>query len=154
MKIEDEIQSVIKNPKLKALVNCRYTSTKLGTIQNKFMNEFDLSMQQFNVLRILRGAEKSIDVTTLKTRMIEKSPNTTRLLDKLCEKEFIKRDKSKKDGRVIFVEITEKGLLILREIDKKTEREPYMDFVLTDEESVVLSNLLDKLRSGIIEESK
>ncbi|WP_342630447.1 MarR family winged helix-turn-helix transcriptional regulator [Fluviicola taffensis] len=110
------------------------------------MSKFDLSMPQFNILRILRGAKEVISVNAVKERMVEKSPNTTRLMDKLIEKGLIERVRCDSDRRVVYVSISEAGLNILKQIDDDNQSD--LDFTgnLTEEEAEVLSNLLDKLR--------
>ena len=149
MKIEDAIKTVFKSPQQKAIVNIRYTSNYISNIQTDFMSEFDLSMAQFNILRILRGAKEAINVNTVKERMIEKSPNTTRLMDKLVVKDLIIRSHCKEDGRVVYVEISKVGLALLKNIDVKLAENNIFRDHLSDEESETLSNLLDKVRNSI-----
>ena len=103
-------------------------------------------MKQFNILRILRGAKTKLNVNTVKERMIEKSPNTTRLMDKLCDKKLIDRIRNVKDKRIIEVKITKKGLDLLSVIDVGFDTEFLFVNNLTEEESEILSNLLDKIR--------
>lgn len=148
MKIDDAIQSTFKSSGQRALVNVRYTSNFFATQQNKFMADFGLSMPQYNILRILRGAKKSISVNDAKSRMVEKSPNTTRLMDKLFDKGLIERERCTNDRRVVFVKISEDGLKLLAEIDEAfSDAEAGMLATnLTDAEADTLSNLLDKLR--------
>ena len=149
MKIEEAIQSKIKNPHVRAVVNIRYTSNWMSTTQNNFMSQFSLTMPQFNILRILRGAKGSITVNTVKQRMVEKSPNTTRLMDKLIDKSLIERERCKNDRRVVFVNISGKGLKLLAQIDEalqKSSEEILVMNNLTDDEAHKLSELLDKLR--------
>ncbi len=148
MKIEDIIQTKFVSPQQKVLANLRYTSNYVGHIQNNFMQEFELTMAQFNILRILRGAKKAINVNTVKERMIEKSPNTTRLMDKLIEKGLIDRTRCSEDRRIVFVEITEAGMKLLAIIDEKLKDRVLMPDILTDEEAETLSDLLDKMRIG------
>jgi len=131
---------------MKAVVNVRYTSNFLSGIQHSFMSQYDLTMPQFNILRILRGANEMVSVNTIKERMVEKSPNTTRLLDKLIEKELISRERCDKDRRVVYVKITEKGLDLLQKIDTQGDFDKLLPNHLTNEECELLSNLLDKLR--------
>lgn len=149
MKIDEAIQTKFKTPQQKAVVNIRYTSNYLGNIHNGFMNEFDLTMPQFNILRILRGAKEAINVNTLKERMVEKSPNTTRLMDKLEAKGLIVRSLCKDDRRVVYVEISKAGLKVLKVIDSKIDDAKLFPKNLTDEEAETLSFLLDKLRSEL-----
>ena len=152
MKIEDIIQTNFKSSQQKAIVNLRYTSNFLGNIQNNFMAQYDLTMPQFNILRILRGAKSALNVNSVKDRMVEKSPNTTRLMDKLIEKGLIERVRCNEDRRVVYVEITKKGLQLLVEIDIKLDANSIMNLNLTDQESEILSDLLDKVRASFSKE--
>lgn len=149
MKIDDIIQTNFKSAQQKAVVNVRYTSNFLSNSQNIFMAKFGITMAQFNILRILRGANKAINVNTVKDRMVEKSPNTTRLMDKLIDKKLINRTHSKKDRRVVFVGINKNGLDLLSEIDTQMEDTKLIPDNLSDTEAETLSNLLDKLREGL-----
>lgn len=151
MKIEDAIQSKFPSSQVKAIVNLRYTANYVGAIQNTFMSSFGLTMPQFNILRILRGAGTKITVNTVKDRMIEKSPNTTRLMDKLIDKGLISRMRCSDDRRVVFVQITKEGLDLLSQIDVKfeDEGEKFVPNQLSDEDAEKLSELLDKLRECV-----
>ena len=155
MKIEDAIQSKFPSPQVKVIVNLRYTANFVGAIQNTFMSGFGLTMPQFNILRILRGAGTEITVNTVKDRMIEKSPNTTRLMDKLIDKGLISRTRCSDDRRVVFVQITKAGLDLLAQIDVKfeDEEEKFVPQQLSDKDAEKLSELLDKLRNCVIPES-
>lgn len=146
MKIDEELKSNFKSPQQRAIVNIRYTSNFLGNIQNHFMSSYDLSMAQFNILRILRGAKDMINVNTVKERMIEKSPNTTRLMDKLIDKGLIERSRCTEDRRVVYVKISEQGLHLLAEMDKDLDINTLIQANLSDEEANTLSDLLDKVR--------
>jgi DNA-binding MarR family transcriptional regulator len=146
MKIEEAIHSAFSSPQQKAIVNIRYTSNYLGNIQSNFMAQHDLSMPQFNILRILRGAKGQINVNTVKDRMVEKSPNTTRLMDKLIDKGLIERFRCTEDRRVVFVNITKDGLELLSEIDKNLDVNSLIRAELSNEEANLLSDLLDKVR--------
>lgn len=148
MKIEEAINSKFKSSQQKAIVNIRYTSNWLSNIQNTFMSKHDLTMPQFNVLRILRGANSSLMMQTIKERMVEKSPNTTRLLDKLELKGFISRCTDIKDKRAVNVSISQLGLAILSKLDSEIKEEEFLVTNLSDEEAEILSSLLDKIRSS------
>ena len=110
------------------------------------MSEFGLSMAQFNILRILRGAKETISVNTVKNRMLEKSPNTTRLMDKLIEKGFITRVRCEEDRRVVYVRISDTGLELLARIDVALADDDLTTCNLSDKEANLLSDLLDKVR--------
>jgi DNA-binding MarR family transcriptional regulator len=148
MKIDEELKSSFKSPQQRAVVNIRYTSNFLGNIQSHFMSRYDLSMAQFNISRILRGAKDMINVNTVKDRMIEKSPNTTRLMDKLIDKGLIERTRCTEDRRVVYVKISEQGLELLAEMDRDHDVNALIQANLTDEEATTLSDLLDKVRAN------
>lgn len=139
-----EINSTFSNERLKALLNIKYTAGWLDQIGTELLKPFNISEQQYNILRILRGARKEITVTEVKERMIQKSPNTTRLMDKLCEKKLTERRRCDNDRRVVFVKITKKGLALLEKINLK-DFDMYMNR-LTESEAKTLNDLLDKIR--------
>lgn len=149
MEISQETKTRFKSPQQKVIVNIRYTSNWMANQQNAYMSKFDLTMPQFNILRILRGAKENgpISVNTVKERMIEKSPNTTRLMDKLIEKGLMERVRCESDRRIVYVMITDKGLDLLAEIDLTFETSNLFAEKLSEEEAQTLSDLLDKLRS-------
>ena len=142
--IGKDINSKFKNPKIKALINIKYTANWINSHENDFFKSYGLSPQQFNILRILRGAAEPIKVQIIKDRMIERAPNATRLMDKLCDKDLIERVRCDHDRRVVFISITKAGLKLLTEIDKNIK----LDFLenLSEEEATTLSDLLDKIR--------
>ena len=119
MNIDDIVKTGFSSAQIRALLNVRITSNYIASEQNKFMVNFGLSMAQFNILRILRGAKEPLTINIIKERMIEKSPNTTRLMDKLMEKNYIERYGCKEDRRQSFVQITETGLALLKDIDNQ-----------------------------------
>jgi len=145
MKIEDIIKAKFKNEHHKAIVNIRYTSNWIGAFHNKQLAEFDLSLPQFNILRILRGANEPLSIKIVKQRMLEKSPNTTRLIDKLISKEMVDRSRCSDDRRVVNIEITKKGLKLLSDIDHVFD-EMSLAENLSQEEASMLNVLLNKLR--------
>jgi len=142
--LSKDIQSKFPNEWIKSLINISYTSNWLNGHADKKFGAFGISSQQYNVLRILRGAKEPIKVSTVKERMIEKTPNTTRLMDKLCAKELIERTRCDSDRRAVYVKITKKGLALLDEIPMEDEME--LMSKLTEEEAAELNRLLDKIR--------
>ncbi len=142
--ISKDINSKFPNNKIKALINIKYTANWINSKENEFFKQYSISSQQFNILRILRGAKEPIKVQTIKDRMIERAPNATRLMDKLCEKNLINRVRCKHDRRVVFISITKKGEELLSMIDIDF----HIDYIdnLSEREAEILSNLLDKVR--------
>jgi DNA-binding MarR family transcriptional regulator len=147
MKIEEIIKAKFKNEHHKAIVNIRYTSNWIGAYHNKQLGKFDLSLPQFNILRILRGANESLSIKIVKQRMLEKSPNTTRLIDKLISKGMVDRSRCDDDRRVVNIEITKKGLKLLSDIDVVFD-DMSLGENLTIEEANLLNILLNKLRGN------
>lgn len=145
MKIEEIIKAKFKSEHHKAVVNIRYTSNWIGAYHNKQLSEFDLSLPQFNILRILRGANEPLSIKVVKQRMLEKSPNTTRLIDKLITKGMVDRARCSEDRRVVNIEITKKGLKLLSEIDDVFDDMSLAEN-LSSEEAHMLNVLLNKLR--------
>lgn len=142
--IAKDIQSTFPNEKVKALINIKYTANWLDTIGNEVLKPYKISIQQYNILRILRGAEKEITVNAIKKRMIQKSPNSTRLMDKLCDKNLIDRTRCENDRRVVYIKISEKGLKLLNKINIE-EFDNQMNNI-TNAEAKLLNQLLDKIR--------
>lgn len=142
--ISKDIKSTFKTNKIKALINIKYTSNWLSSKENEFFKPYGISPQQYNILRILRGAKKRVKVQVVKDRMIERAPNATRLMDKLCDKNFIERERCENDRRVVYVKITKQGLTLLSTIDD--DKTPSLLENLSDQEASTLSKLLDKIR--------
>ena len=142
--ISKDINSRFENNKIKALINIKYTANWINSYENEFFRPHGISPQQYNILRILRGAEEPIKVQVIKERMIDRSPNATRLMDKLCDKKLIDRIRCNDDRRVVFISISEDGLELLNLIDVNSK----LDFLenLTEAEATTLSSLLDKMR--------
>ncbi|MEM6717808.1 MAG: MarR family transcriptional regulator [Bacteroidota bacterium] len=143
--IAKDIQSSFPSERVKAFINIKYTANWISSKENEFFKPFGISPQQFNILRILKGAGEAIKVQQIKDRMIERAPNATRLMDKLCAKDLIERIPCPTDRRVVHISITDHGSKLLSTI---AENMPKNDWLgnLTEEEAVQLSNLLDKVR--------
>jgi DNA-binding MarR family transcriptional regulator len=142
--ISKDINSTFPNQRIKALINIKYTANYLDNVGNEILKPFKISVQQYNILRILRGANQKISVNTVKNRMIQKSPNATRLMDKLCDKKLIERTRCENDRRMVFVKITEKGLQLLNQINIE-EFDNQMN-AISEKEAKILNEILDKIR--------
>lgn len=142
--ISKDIDSRFPNNKVKALINILYTANWITSFQNEYFKPFGISPQQFNILRILNGAKEALKVQTIKDRMIERSPNATRLMDKLCEKQLIERIPCPDDRRVVHIHITDKGTQLLSRISDNFNEDLLKN--ITEQEAQMLSDLLDKMR--------
>ena len=142
--ISKDINSTFPNDKIKALLNILYTANWIMGIQNEFFKSYGISPQQYNILRILKGAGEPINVQIIKDRMIERSPNVTRLMDKLCAKNYIERLPCASDRRVVKIAITNEGINLLNHIPVDFNDDLLKN--LNESEAEQLSNLLDKMR--------
>jgi DNA-binding MarR family transcriptional regulator len=150
MSIETDIkQKKFKSPYQRMAVNLIYTTNWMLYQQLEFLREFDLTPQQFNVLRILRGhGSTPMKVNEISERMLDKTSNTSRLVDKLLSKELLIRKVCPSDRRAVDVVITPKGLDLLKKMDPIMDKWEENMHSLTPEEAEILSKLLDKLRSS------
>lgn len=150
MKIEDEIKSTIAlSTAKKVMLNVMYTQNVLSDKFSEVMKPHDLSSEQYNVLRILRGQKGTpANMHDIQERMLAKSSNTTRLIDKLLLKELVTRKVCPANRRKIEVSITQKGLALLEELDPKVAaHEDFFARNLSGEELLELNGLLEKYRN-------
>lgn len=145
--IDEEIKSKFMNDKHRFTANLMFTSSWIRNSFASYFKAYGISSPQFNILRILKGANDWVTMNHVKSVMVEKSPNTTRLADKLIDKELIERKRSESDRRVVYVKITTKGLNLLKEIDDTNtgEQTKFLDRI-SEEEARQMSEILDKLR--------
>lgn len=148
MKLEEEIkQSSFRNEYHKLAVNILYTHSWLISKIADHLWKFDLTPQQFNLLRILRGQyPEPASISLLKERMIDKMSDASRLVDRLISKGLVEREICPDDRRRVNVIITKKGLSLLKKIDETDQTIDNFLKSLSEEEAVILNNLLDKLR--------
>lgn len=150
MRIEEEIQQTkaFPNPQTKALVNLAFTSSWIEGEQAKFLKPFGISIQQYNILRILKGMRPNpATVKLLIERMIDKNSNASRLVDKLLKKGLVERNACLDDRRRVDVTITETGLVMIDDVARAMEQSSVLLY-LDDQEANQLSDLLDKMRGS------
>ena len=130
-------------------LNLVYTSNWIQYQQMEIFREFDITSQQFNVLRILRGQHPNpIKVSDIADRMLDKNSNTSRLIDKLLIKKLVDRKSCPNDRRAVDVIITQNGLDLLKELDPEVEKWETNMTGITPDEADLISTLLDKLRNS------
>jgi len=146
--IKGEETSLIPE-KLIFLADLGRTSAWIKNRYTVFLKPYGISTQQFNILRVLRTANNWIPMHEVNELLIIKSPNITRLADKLVSKKLINRKRCEEDRRVVYVQITDEGLDLLKKIDKKHEGElsDYMDS-FTKEEAILMTKIMKKIRSN------
>jgi DNA-binding MarR family transcriptional regulator len=148
MRIDEEIQSTkFEDNYQKAVINISYTSGWLSNLIRGEFEKYNITQQQFNILRILRGQYPSpATVNLLKERMIDKMSDASRIVDRLVQKGFVSRCTNKKDRRAVDIRISDQGLELLAVIDVEFKSKDYFKNNLTEEEAGTLSDLLDKMR--------
>ena len=150
MRIEDIIKSnVTMDDAKKVVLNIMVTQNVVTEKFNEVLKPYDLSGEQYNVLRILRGQKGNpANMCVIQERMIAKNSNTTRLIDKLLLKNLVTREVCPENRRKIEVLITEKGLELLEELDPKVlENEKLFAANLNQKELIELNTLLEKYRN-------
>lgn len=150
MVIEKELKISKKLPECKrALLNLLFTGNWINDEITSILKPFDISTQQFNVLRILKGMKgEPSSLQTIQERMISKMSNTTRLVDKLIKKNYVQRVQCETNRRKVDITITEEGLKALDVINFEVDKaESKMTDNLTTKELEQINNLLNKLRN-------
>ncbi len=149
MQLETSIrQTKFKSIYHKMLLNVIYSSGVIQAAQARFFKQYDLSPQQYNVLRILRGQYPNpASVGLLQERMLDQMSNASRLVEKLKQKNLLTRNACENDRRQMDVCITKDGLNLLNEIDDKFEIFEKRLAVLSESEANTLNQLLDKLNT-------
>src|SRR5687768_13868256 len=149
MSLEKDIQqSRFRSEYHKMTVNIIYTHNWMMEQSRKFFEKADLTPQQFNILRILRGAGKPLSTLQIRQRMLDKMSDTSRIVDRLVKKGLVKKVVCKSDRRLVDVSISDTGLELLEKLDQTSDEMDSVINKLSKEEAEKLNELLDKIRSS------
>jgi MarR family 2-MHQ and catechol resistance regulon transcriptional repressor len=149
MGIERDIQQVhFRSKRQKAMLNILYTYGWILERVKTFLADEDITHQQFNILRILRGAAGPLSTLQIRERMLDKMSDTSRIVDRLVVKGLVKKTTCGRDKRLVDVTITERGQKLLQKLDAEGDHINAIMRNLTEEEAEMLSTLLDKLRKS------
>ncbi len=148
MRLEEEIkQKKFKSEHHKVMINLIYTTNWLMSKHSPLMKQYGLTVQQYNILRILRGQyPKPCTVNLLKERMLDKMSDASRLVDRLLEKDLLVRHTCENDRRRVDITITQNGLDLLEKIDREEDSFYNNMQNISTEEATLLNDLLDRLR--------
>lgn len=148
MGLEQDIkQEKFHNEFEKVVVNILFTASWLYNRNASRLKPFDITPEQYNVLRILRGSHpKPLMLSEVTCRMIDKNSNATRLVEKLRQKGFLNREICENNRRQVDISITEKGLEVLKKIDFEAEAWIETLKIISKNEAEELNRVLDKLR--------
>ena len=151
MRIDEEIQSSkFEDNYHKAVINIAYTDGWLSNLFRCKFEKYNLTQQQFNILRILRGQyPKPATVNLLKERMIDKMSDISRIVDRLVQKGLVSRCTNNKDRRAVDIRISDLGLETLDKMDKEFKTKDFLKDNLSEEDAGKLSDLLDKMRGPV-----
>lgn len=151
MGIDQDInQAKFRNEHQKAMINLLYTYGWVTERSKEFFAQEDITPQQFNILRILRGSHpQPLSTLQIRERMLDKMSDTSRIVDRLVTKGYVKKGTCKSDRRLVDVIITDKGRKLLERIDEREEEMDRITGNLTKKEAATLSELLDKIREPV-----
>jgi|SRR5688500_4374448 DNA-binding MarR family transcriptional regulator len=150
MSLEEDLkQERFTNEYEKVVVNILFTASWLANLNAARLKPFGVTAEQYNVLRILRGSHpKPLMLADITCRMIDRSSNATRLVEKLRQKGFVKREICENNRRQVDISITDAGLEILAKVDEG--RDQWLERLksITRDEVEELNNMLDRLRGN------
>ncbi len=149
MCIEKDIHQIRKfrNEYHKAIVNLLFTNNWIEESIKQYLDNSGLTLQQYNILRILNGANVPVSTLTIRERMLDKMSDTSRIVDRLVLKQLAKKTGSKNDKRLVDVVITPKGKALVAKLDKRADELDGIAKNLSMEEAKLFNTLLDKIRS-------
>jgi DNA-binding MarR family transcriptional regulator len=147
MTLEKDInQQVFRSEYQKAIINLIYTFNWVNEKINRRFEPFDITQQQFNILRILRGAGGPLSTLQIRQRMLDKMSDTSRIVDRLVKKGMVKKSVCREDRRLVDVLLTDKGKKLLQSMDSMNEEMDSVFKYLSNDEARLLNVLLDKIR--------
>ena len=130
----------------KATVNIMYSSSWIQERVKVIVSQEDITPQQYNILRILRGSNGPLSTLQIRERMLDKMSDSSRLVDRLLRKSMVFKKTSTYDKRLVDVTISSKGLQALAKLDERNEEFDIISRNLTEKEAQTLNHLLDKMR--------
>jgi DNA-binding MarR family transcriptional regulator len=148
MGIEKDIQQAnFRNEFQKMGINLMYTANWLNERIGRFLLQEDITQQQYNILRILRGSEVPLSTLQIRERMLDKMSDTSRIVDRLIVKGLVEKSACKSDKRLVDITLSEKGLQLVNKLDQYNDQIDAILNGVTEAEAATLNQILDKLRS-------
>ncbi|MEP6845051.1 MAG: MarR family transcriptional regulator [Panacibacter sp.] len=148
MRIEEAIRQKrpFRNEHHKVMVNLLYSNNWLEEKSREFLKQKNISLQQYNILRILRGAKRPLSTMQIRERMIDRMSDTSRIIARMLVKEIVEKKLNDNDKRLVDITITKKGLQMLEELDSKNHDLDAIVENLSGDEAKMLNDLLEKMR--------
>ncbi|WP_438944893.1 MarR family winged helix-turn-helix transcriptional regulator [Sediminibacterium sp.] len=142
---QENFRSIYQKLSINLIFSTNWITEKIKNI----LQEEDITPQQYNILRILRGSKKPLSTLQIRERMLDKMSDTSRIVERLVKKELVEKKTSNIDKRLVDVSIAESGLELLKRLDQKNDELDAILQNLSPEEAAGLSDLLDKMREKI-----
>lgn len=142
---QENFRSIYQKLSINLIFSTNWITEKIKNI----LQEEDITPQQYNILRILRGSKKPLSTLQIRERMLDKMSDTSRIVERLVKKELVEKKTSNIDKRLVDVSIAEPGLELLKRLDQKNNELDAILQNLSPEEAAGLSDLLDKMREKI-----
>ncbi len=147
MGIEKDIQQrSFRNEYQKVTVNIIFSASWLTEKIKTFLESEDITSQQYNILRILKGSKEPLSTLQIRERMLDKMSDTSRIVERLLKKGLVEKKVCATDKRLVDVIISKKGLALLERLDKNNTQLDDIPHALNPEEATLLNKLLDKMR--------
>jgi DNA-binding MarR family transcriptional regulator len=147
MGIEKDIQQTnFRNEFQKMGINIIYTANWLNEKMGQILSTEDITQQQYNILRILRGSDAPLSTLKIRGRMLDKMSDTSRIVDRLIVKDLVEKTACVKDKRLVDITVTKKGLQLLEKLDALNEQIDSILKGVTEKEATTINQILDKLR--------
>jgi len=149
MGIEQDIQQTnFRNEHQKLGINIMYTANWLNEKIAGILSQEDITQQQYNILRILRGADKPLSTLQIRARMLDKMSDTSRIVDRLVSKELVEKNTCPTDKRLVDVVISKKGYTVLEKLDQLNHHLDSLMKGVSEKEANTMNQLLDQLRDA------
>lgn len=147
MGIEKDIQQTnFRNEYQKLGINIMYTANWLNEKIAGILSQEDITQQQYNILRILRGADKPLSTLQIRARMLDKMSDTSRIVDRLIAKELVEKNTCPTDKRLVDVVLSKKGFVILEKLDQLNHHLDALMKGISEKDAITMNQLLDQLR--------
>jgi DNA-binding MarR family transcriptional regulator len=147
MGIEKDIQQTnFRNEYQKLSINIMYTANWLNEKIAGILSQEDITQQQYNILRILRGADKPLSTLQIRARMLDKMSDTSRIVDRLVAKELVEKNTCPTDKRLVDVVLSKKGFVILEKLDQLNHHLDALMKGISEKDAITMNQLLDQLR--------
>jgi len=147
MGIEKDIQQTnFRNEHQKLGINIMYTANWLNEKIAGILSQEDITQQQYNILRILRGADKPLSTLQIRARMLDKMSDTSRIVDRLVAKELVEKNTCPTDRRLVDVVLSKKGFVILEKLDQLNHHLDALMKGISEKDAITMNQLLDQLR--------